>query len=860
MNFDVKFDNCPLHFSAKFTEDDSSFEGFGQDLQLIHGKDGKSAYEVAVANGFEGTEAEWLESLHGEDGIDGKDGAPGRDGQDGQPGRDGIDGKDYILTEADKQEIAEQAAELVDVPEGGGGGGVTAEEVDEKIAEAIEAIPNPSWNDLTDKPFGEGETPWILVASAISNASHANINFSAVEGRNYKLDVEDRIYNTVEASNIAPCTTSQMMGLKYYRIGSSVDVVHGDGGAANTVWNISTGKQVASGFYRFKIYEESDTVKTLDEKYIPDSIARVADLPAVPTKLSELENDSGFLTADDIPEGGGSVSWNDITDKPFGEVPVFDIEWDGNMDGHFALDMSALGYEEGLYYVKVIDIVPIEEDLVGSIGHRITLDGYHSDFQVTPDIIDTASFPGAYNIGGRIVVVHNQDLLNSAIGAPDGYVTNGTYFLLREGKDYVSRFTSGAKITKLDEKSIPTTVPVIQTAQIGQTIVVKAVDENGKPTEWEAADLPTGGGGSSVQSDWNQNDESQPDYVKNRPFYDIPPAFDIRWDGNMDGHFALDLSALGYDSGSYFVKVSDFVTDDSSELVGATITSSTNLTDNVLPNDIDVSTFPGSISLYGYVVVVVNQSALNAALGLPDGYVTNGTYFYADSEWHVAQFVGPQTTKKIDDRYLNLSTVAKTGEYEDLAGKPDVSDVVKYTKQLLDDSQKAMVRSNINAAAKDVALSLLIGVVPDYAFRTTEPAPCDSRSDATTSLKTSTIMFVGKGAFMGARWIKEIDLPNVTWVGGSAFEGCTRIEKADLHQVANIDARAFLGCTNLKSVILRRTDAVVYVFDMTKTFYDEDIYFYVPASMVEQYKADKKWGVYYRSKIRAIEDYPEICG
>lgn len=28
-----------------------------------------------------------------------------------------------------------------------------------------------------------------------------------------------------------------------------------------------------------------------------------------------------------------------------------------------------------------------------------------------------------------------------------------------------------------------------------------------------------GGGGGQVQSDWNQNDSTQPDYVKNRPFY-----------------------------------------------------------------------------------------------------------------------------------------------------------------------------------------------------------------------------------------------------------------------------------------------------------------------------------------------------
>ena len=30
----------------------------------------------------------------------------------------------------------------------------------------------------------------------------------------------------------------------------------------------------------------------------------------------------------------------------------------------------------------------------------------------------------------------------------------------------------------------------------------------------------SGGSGASVQSDWNQNDETAPDYVKNRPFYD----------------------------------------------------------------------------------------------------------------------------------------------------------------------------------------------------------------------------------------------------------------------------------------------------------------------------------------------------
>ena len=67
-----------------------------------NGKDGRSAYEIAIENGFVGTVAEWLESLKGRDGIDGKDGAdglPGKDGtngKDGLPGKDGRDGKDGV--------------------------------------------------------------------------------------------------------------------------------------------------------------------------------------------------------------------------------------------------------------------------------------------------------------------------------------------------------------------------------------------------------------------------------------------------------------------------------------------------------------------------------------------------------------------------------------------------------------------------------------------------------------------------------------------------------------------------------------------------------------------------------------------
>lgn len=74
---------------------------YQQLLQKISekGKDGKSAYKIAIEHGFVGTETEWLESLKGvdgKDGVNGKDGCDGRNGVDGLPGKDGKDGADGV--------------------------------------------------------------------------------------------------------------------------------------------------------------------------------------------------------------------------------------------------------------------------------------------------------------------------------------------------------------------------------------------------------------------------------------------------------------------------------------------------------------------------------------------------------------------------------------------------------------------------------------------------------------------------------------------------------------------------------------------------------------------------------------------
>lgn len=114
MDFDVKFSVSDQSFNPRFGESKQTFNATYNGLQTIHGRDGESAYEIAVKNGFEGTETEWLESLHGKNGdkgdpftyedftpeqlnsLKGKDGytpIKNKDYFDGKDGRDGVDGR-----------------------------------------------------------------------------------------------------------------------------------------------------------------------------------------------------------------------------------------------------------------------------------------------------------------------------------------------------------------------------------------------------------------------------------------------------------------------------------------------------------------------------------------------------------------------------------------------------------------------------------------------------------------------------------------------------------------------------------------------------------------------------------------------
>lgn len=85
-------DIVTLALAQKYTDD--ALAGGG----AIKGDTGDSAYEVAVKNGFVGSETDWLNSLKGADGTNGKDGKDGATGPQGPAGPQGIQGNSGGVT------------------------------------------------------------------------------------------------------------------------------------------------------------------------------------------------------------------------------------------------------------------------------------------------------------------------------------------------------------------------------------------------------------------------------------------------------------------------------------------------------------------------------------------------------------------------------------------------------------------------------------------------------------------------------------------------------------------------------------------------------------------------------------------
>lgn len=161
-----------------------------------------------------------------------------------------------------------------------------------------------------------------------------------------------------------------------------------------------------------------------------------------------------------------------------------------------------------------------------------------------------------------------------------------------------------------------------------------------------------------------------------------------------------------------------------------------------------------------------------------------------------------------------------------------------------------------------------------------------------TSFSNEDLAEISSYGFAGKSKLQSLYIPNVVAVGGYAFEDCLalteihfekhitigkdnrvfysfrgainakKIEFSDGFSVENNSSYAFYKMGNLEALIIRGNN--LSPLNTTNNFNGSTIekgtgYIYVPAALLEDYKAATNW-VTFADQFRAIEDYPEITG
>ena len=152
-----------------------------------------------------------------------------------------------------------------------------------------------------------------------------------------------------------------------------------------------------------------------------------------------------------------------------------------------------------------------------------------------------------------------------------------------------------------------------------------ALGEDGKT-------LNVSGGGS--QADWNQNDESAADYVKNRPggYTQATPGYEITWDGVVGDKVVVDSD------GMQIVKVSDRVFT-VEELIGATVTFG----DQSLTINNDYIQSQNGVMTVAEGVIVCSAPTTIYDITLTE----TGTYFVKMGEVFVSSLSKPDSTTTV---------------------------------------------------------------------------------------------------------------------------------------------------------------------------------------------------------------------
>lgn len=308
-------------------------------------------------------------------------------------------------------------------------------------------------------------------------------------------------------------------------------------------------------------------------------------------------------------------------------------------------------------------------------------------------------------------------------------------------------------------------------------------------------------GGSSVQSDWNQSDETAPDYVKNRTHYEDKDI--ITWDQNETGRFRTTDDIFGDIPPHYFVKISD-KTYTREQLIGASMSYGSNQRTQVIQaEDIEDLFENGSAYRVNYLTLIICN---------PENCLTyNGVNF---SDYEAGIYVGVITIEnaytspltklevvnkivKLDEKYLPDSIVQKI----------NYNQILDYITYEINEGCVTITNCNKLITGSYIIPNTIEGyivtTIGDEAFR--------SCSNLTNILLPPTITTIGEWAFSSCTGLTDIVIPNqVITIGNNAFTNCTGLKTIAIgNSVVDIGKWAFLNCTGITDITI--PDSVVTI-------------------------------------------------
>lgn len=375
------------------------------------------------------------------------------------------------------------------------------EEILDKVADS--AV-QPDWNEtdetssayIQNKPFEASGIEYVFVdvKDAETSGQAATIlsstcEYELIPGNIYKVTI-----NGVE-KEIECVELDDRPGYRFLML--DVDSAWGN----KLIFQSINNKSYISSFtpwYRgtasVKVIGRTQPVKKLSGQYIPNTIARVSDIEnSINTKIGKVFYGSCSTASSTSAKVATVNSINGLSFSLRAGVMVCICFKYTNIGSPMTLNVNSTGaktirllkkstidnyfwqpdsYVTFLYDGNYWNILSIDPGKATTTYYGIT----RLSSSVSSTSRDEAATPYA--------VYQAYDRATAALPRAGGTMTGA---LTLKG-DPTSNLHAATK--QYVDNAIPDAVLTPTSARIGQTIIVKSVDENGKPTEWEAVDIP----------------------------------------------------------------------------------------------------------------------------------------------------------------------------------------------------------------------------------------------------------------------------------------------------------------------------------------------------------------------------------